>query len=102
MATETDMHLIRKANSGDAAALKRLAELDGRSAPTGDALLAVVDGHVLAAIGVTDGEVLADPFQHTAGLVGQLADARAHMLGLSSARSRGLRGLLRSAAPTPS
>src|SRR5687768_3827266 len=71
---------IRLAGEGDAAALKRLSELEGRALPAGDALVAAIDGRVLAAIGVTDGDALADPFQHTAGLVGRLTDARAHML----------------------
>ena len=86
---------IRLAGEGDAAALKRLAELEGRTLPAGDALVAAIDGRVLAAIGVTGGDTLADPFRHTAGLVDQLTDARAHMLGLSPGRSRSLRARLR-------
>ena len=77
---------IRLAGEGDSAALKRLGELEGRALPGGDALVAVVDGRVLAAIGIAGGESIADPFQHTAGLVDQLAAARAQMLGLSTGR----------------
>jgi hypothetical protein len=86
---------IRLARDGDAVALKRLAELEGRSAPAGNALVADIDGAVLAAIGVTDGETLADPFRHTSGLVNQLIHARAHMLGLSPGRTRRLWSRLR-------
>src|SRR5688572_21771066 len=81
---------IRLAGEGDAAALKRLGELEGRAPPAGDALVAAIDGRVLAAIGVSDGETLADPFRPTGGLVNQLSDARAHMLGLAPRRSRSL------------
>lgn len=84
---------IRLAAAGDAAAMKRLAGLEGRAVPEGDALIAVVDERILAAIAVKDGETLADPFRPTAGLVDRLIAARAHMLGLSSAR--GLRDRLR-------
>ena len=84
---------IRLAAEGDTAAMKRLAELEGRRPSEGDALVAVIDGRVLAAIEVNGGETLADPFRHTVGLVAQLTDARAHMLGLS--RDRGLRARLR-------
>ena len=86
---------IRLAGEGDAAALKRLGELEGRALQAGDTLVAAIDGRVLAAIGVAGGDTIADPFQHTAGLVDQLIDARAHMLGLSSARSRSLLARLR-------
>jgi len=92
LATEAAV-CIRLASAGDAAAMKRLGELEGRSLPAGDALLAVIDGRALAAINLSDGEILADPFHHTAGIVDQLIDARAHMLGLSS--GRGLRARLR-------
>ena len=77
---------IRLARAADASALKRLAELEGASVPAGDSLVAAIDGHVLAAIGVTAGETLADPFRPTAELVEQLAEARGHMLGLSPGR----------------
>src|SRR3712207_5760046 len=84
---------IRLAGTEDTAALKRLGELEGRALPEGEALVALVDGRVLAAIAVTGGETIADPFAQTAGLTGQLVDARAHMLGLDT--RRGLRAWLR-------
>ena len=84
---------IRLAGTGDSAAMNRLAELEGRSLPAGDALIAAIDERVLAAISMKSGETLADPFQHTAGLVDQLVGARAHKLGLST--RRGLRARLR-------
>jgi hypothetical protein len=43
---------------------------------------------------VTDGDVVADPFEHTAALVARLKDARAHILGAPRPR-RGLVARLR-------
>ena len=86
---------IRLAGAGDAAAVKRLGELEGRALPGDDALVAVIDGDVRAAIELSGGETIADPFQHSAGLIDQLIDARAHMLGLSSGRTRRIWSRLR-------
>jgi hypothetical protein len=47
----------------------RLAALDDRRAPKGPALLAYVDGELRAAVGLTDGYAVADPFHHTAEIV---------------------------------
>jgi hypothetical protein len=77
---------IRLAGSDDVGGLNRLAELEGRTLPGGDALIAAIDDRVLAAISVDSGETLADPFHHTAGLIGELVEARAHMLGLTPKR----------------
>ena len=86
---------IRLAGEADAAALRRLGELEGRAPPKGETLVAVVDGRVLAAMELTSAETFADPFRPTAGLVEQLTQARAHVLGLSPAPATGLRALLR-------
>jgi hypothetical protein len=39
-----------------------LAELDGRAAPRDEALLAEIDGRLVAAGGVVDGAAVSDPF----------------------------------------
>src|SRR5688500_10145398 len=65
---------IRLAKESDAVALKRRAELESRPAPSANSLVAAIDGAVLAAISLTGGETLADPFHRTADLVEQLAD----------------------------
>jgi hypothetical protein len=93
----TDQVQIRRARTGDAAQLQRLSELEGRPAGPGDTLVAIVDGRILAAMRVGDGEAIADPFEHTAGLVAALADARADMGGPNQRRSRGLLRRLRRA-----
>lgn len=54
------------------AGAKRLAELDSQRPLTGPALVGEIDGRPAAAISLTDGRVVADPFQHTAALVAHL------------------------------
>jgi hypothetical protein len=56
----------------DADAIRRLALLDDRRPPHGPALLAYVDGELRAAVGILDGQVVADPFHLTAGVVEML------------------------------
>jgi hypothetical protein len=55
-------------------------------------LLAEVDEQLLAALGLSDGTVIADPFHHTADLI-DLLRARAHHLNTNrpSTRSGGIR-----------
>jgi hypothetical protein len=59
---------LRPATAEDAAALKRLAELDSRRLTEGPHLVAARDGVVEAAISLRDGELIADPFKRTAEL----------------------------------
>lgn len=63
---------IKLSTHADHDRLLALAELDGRSTPPGDALLAEVDGALWAAIGRRDGTVVADPFRPTAEVVALL------------------------------
>jgi hypothetical protein len=60
--------VIRQAVPDDEAALGRLAALHGRARPRGEVLVATAGGAIHAAIGVPDGEVIADPFAPTADL----------------------------------
>jgi hypothetical protein len=57
---------IRKATVADAAALDRLAALDSQRPLSGPLLVAEIDGSPAAAISLSDGRVIADPFQLTA------------------------------------
>jgi hypothetical protein len=70
---------IRRTTPDDWAALDRLAQLEGRDAPIGDALVAEVDEHILAARWIDDSVTLSDPFVRTAELVA-LLEARARHL----------------------
>jgi hypothetical protein len=63
---------IRQATEQDRAAIARLAALDEGAAPRGDALLALVDGQLMAALPVDGGEGVADPFHPTADLLALL------------------------------
>jgi len=64
---------IRVALPADDRALARLAELDSRPAPAGYVLVAEVNGELRAALPVTGGEPVADPFRPTAALTSLLA-----------------------------
>jgi hypothetical protein len=60
---------IRRADLADLAALDRLAALDSTTAPTGDVLVAEVAGELWAALEITSGTVIADPFRPSGELV---------------------------------
>jgi hypothetical protein len=64
----TNAYVIRQAREDDGPALSRLAELDGQRPLSGSALVGEIDGSPAAAVSLTDGRVIADPFQHTAVL----------------------------------
>ena len=95
---------IRPASPDDAVAIERLAQLDSSDRPAGDLLLAEVRGDVIAAISLSSGDVVADPFKHTAEPLRllslrreQLANAREHSQlterALPAGRGRRVRAL---------
>jgi hypothetical protein len=57
--------VLRADRPTDESTLRRLAALDSKRPIRGRALLAEVDGQAVAAIGIDDGKVVADPFEHT-------------------------------------
>jgi hypothetical protein len=63
---------ITHSASPDDASVRRLAALDDRRPPHGPALLAYVDGELRAAVGIVDGQAVADPFHRTADIVQML------------------------------
>ena len=65
----TDSLTIRRVDAHDAPALWRLAALDGTSIPAGALLVAEVDGEPWAAVEVSTGAAVADPFRPTADVV---------------------------------
>lgn len=67
--TQADAIVIRRATDADAGTLADLAILDSRAPLTGPALIAEIDGAVVAALDTADGSVAADPFAPTAELV---------------------------------
>ena len=64
--------VLRHATASDLGTLAELAELDSMRLPAGPFLLAEVDGRAVAALSLSDGLALADPFLPTAELVGLL------------------------------
>jgi hypothetical protein len=70
---------LRLGSPADEASLARLAALDSSRPPEQPVLLAEVDGWVRAALSLSDGSVVADPFYRTAELV-DLLRARVRQL----------------------
>jgi len=71
--------VLRADRPTDASTLRRLAALDSARPLSGPALLAEVDGRAVAAIGLGDHRVVADPFEHTAEVV-ELLKVRAERI----------------------
>jgi hypothetical protein len=90
---------IRASRPDDADALRRLAEVDSAAVLRGDVLVATVDGELRAALSLSDGRTIADPFTRTADVV-ELLRTRAHLMGMR-AGSRRRRFTLRRPAATP-
>ena len=65
---------LRRAETADAAALDRLAELEEAAPLRGDVLLAERGGSVVAALSPADGRAVADIFLPTAGTLKLLRD----------------------------
>jgi hypothetical protein len=85
---------IRAAHAGDAQAIRRLAALDSAPAPASPLLVAETRGEIRAAMSLTDGAVVADPFSRTAGLIvllGVHAQELREVAGDSRPRARGRR-----------
>lgn len=79
MAVRDDL-VIRRAQASDAKRIERLAQLDSGEVPAGPALVAEVDGMLVAALPLDrDGRALADPFMPTAPLVELLRIRRAQL-----------------------
>ena len=67
--TVAAMLQIQLAHSTDTPELERLAALDSADPLTGEILLGRVDGRLRAALSLSDGRVVADPFSRSAGVV---------------------------------
>jgi hypothetical protein len=78
-ATASDDVLLRRSGPGDGPAISRLARLESRRPGTGPYVLAECAGEVVAAIPLSGGAAIADPFMRTADLVAIL-ELRARQL----------------------
>jgi hypothetical protein len=81
---------VRYAHAEDELALARLAALDSGQTPTGPALVAEADARILAALPLSGGQPIADPFAPTAELLALLR-LRADQLDRPSDSGRVLR-----------
>ena len=89
---------IRRLDETDAAALDRVAGRDSSTRPAGEVLGAELEGELIAAISITTGEIVADPFVRTDAArsllvlrAAQLRETRAQ--NGHGRRRHGLRGL---------
>lgn len=64
--------LMRRAGTGDAARIRELALLDNKRVPAGPFLVAELDGEIVAAVSLSRGTVVADPFRLTGDAVAML------------------------------
>jgi hypothetical protein len=67
--TSTASLTIRHAIAADEADLNRVAALDSSRVPSGELLVAELDGRLVAALSIDTGAAVADPFEHTAAIV---------------------------------
>ena len=73
--------VLRVATPADANRVRTLAELDSARVPTGEVLLAEVDGRLRAALSLDSGHTIAHPFHRTADLVTLLRMRAAQLVG---------------------
>ena len=71
---------VRVAHPGDALALRRLAQLDSAPSLSGDVLVAELGDAPLAAISLTTGAVIADPFERSGDAARHLRRRRYQLL----------------------
>jgi len=86
---------LRLGAPADEGRLARLAALDSSKPPAHPVLLAEVNGQLLAALAVSDGTVVANPFHPTVDVI-ELLRARARQLNPDSRTRRPRRWRLRS------
>jgi hypothetical protein len=82
--------VLRADRPTDESTLRRLAALDSTRPLQGRALVAEVDGRAVAAIGLSDGRVVADPFVKTAEVVELLKVRADRMQPKADERRHGL------------
>lgn len=78
---------LRLCRVADDPQLEQLAELEGRAVPDGRFVLAAVRGRIVAALPLTGGDPLRDPFARTEHLIGLLELRAAQLRAPESKRS---------------
>jgi hypothetical protein len=87
MSTSSTIAMRAAATDSDERIVRKLADLDSAAAPEGPVVIALVDGRPVAAASLTDGAVVADPFEPTADVV-ELLQARVAASAPVAARTR--------------
>ena len=87
MSTSSTIAMRAAATDSDERIVRKLATLDSAAAPAGPVVIALVDGRPVAAASLTDGAVVADPFEPTADVV-ELLQARVAASAPVDARTR--------------
>jgi hypothetical protein len=93
--------VIRPERPEDQGALVRVAELDCARVPAAPLMVAVVGGQLRAALSLSDGTTIADPFHRTASLVELLTMRAEQLRSGAGARPRRFARLRRVAARVP-
>ena len=70
--TSTDTMLMRRDTPADDAAIAVLARLDDKRLPAGPFLVAEMSGEIVAALSLSSGTAVADPFRPTGDAVAML------------------------------
>lgn len=73
--------VIRLATEADRSSVERLAQLDSATPPVGQTLIGELQGRAVAAVSLTNGKTVADPFVPTREIV-ELVQLRAQQLVL--------------------
>jgi hypothetical protein len=81
MTSSTSPITIRRATDEDARALDRLARLDSQRLPAGPHLIALVDDVPIAAVSLTSGRLVANPFAISDPIVDLLHERAGHLTG---------------------
>jgi hypothetical protein len=79
---------MRRATIADADRIRELARLDDKRLPAGPFLVADVAGEIVAALSLSSGTVVADPFRLTADAVAMLRLRAAQVSGASELDQR--------------
>ncbi|HWI73548.1 MAG TPA: hypothetical protein VNT55_16440 [Baekduia sp.] len=72
---------IRRATEDDARALDRLARLDSQRLPAGPHLMALIDDVPVAAVSLSSGRLVANPFAATDAIADLLTERAGHLAG---------------------
>src|SRR5215203_911207 len=90
-----DSVAVRMAGPDDEAAIRRIAALDGRKAPSGRVLVAEADGEVIAALSASDGARAADPFRWTSEVMALMEMRAEQIAGADAAPATAIRGAIK-------